>query len=173
MERKDLIIREAKPSDLLGIMYLLRQTVLEMNKRGYVHWNMAYPDYDVLSRDIEKNSLFVIKEKGYLVGVFVLNNEQVEEYKNVTWANDLTKSIIIHRMMVHPGWKGKNIEAEMLIFIEKYSKEKGYEAIRLDLAGSNLDEMNFFKANAFEEKGEFMMNYQKVPFKCFEKSIKK
>ena len=170
---KNLEIRVAKPSDLLGVMYLLRQSIKDMNMRGIVHWNMHYPTYEIISEDVEKESLFIIKESGYIVGMFVLNNELVDAYDSVNWNAENERSLVVHRMVVHPKWKDKNIEPEMLDFIEKYTSENNYDAIRLDLFGSNMEEMDFFKSNAFEEKGEFLMEYQKVPFKCFEKSIKK
>lgn len=163
----------AKASDLFGIMYLLRQCILDMNIRGNMHWNMHYPNYDIVSKDIEKESLFIIKSKKYLIGMFVLNNEQVEAYDSVNWNTGADKSLVIHRMVVHPKWKGQDIESDMLSFIEDYTTEKGYDAIRLDLFGSNVEEVDFFKSNAFEEKGEILMDYQKVPFKCFEKTVKK
>ena len=170
---KNLEIRTAKSSDLLGIMYLLRQCILDMNIRGNMHWNMHYPNYDIVSKDIEKESLFIIKSKGFLIGMFVLNNEQVEAYHSVDWKAGANKSLVIHRMAIHPKWKGQDIESKMLSFIEEYTSENGYDAIRLDLFGGKEEEVNFFKSNAFEEKGEFLMEYQKVPFKCFEKSVKK
>jgi GNAT superfamily N-acetyltransferase len=167
------IIKKATSSDLLGIMYLLRQSIPEMNMRGNVHWNMHYPNHDIITRDIENDWLFIVKVKSYLIGMFVLNSEQVEEYNDIKWSADNEKSLVIHRMVIHPKWKGKNIESQMLDFIEHYTSEKGYEALRLDLFGGNVEELDFFTSNSFKEKGEFLMSYQKFPFKCFEKTVKK
>ena len=74
MGESGLIIREAKKSDLFSIMYLIRECVRDMNKRGLFHWNTSYPNYDIMHRDIEKKSLFIVWDKGYTIAFFTLSN---------------------------------------------------------------------------------------------------
>lgn len=144
-----------------------------MNHRGLVHWNMHYPNHQIIENDIKRKSLFIVKQKGHLVGMFVLNKEQVDEYSSIEWGNDHNNPLIVHRMVIHPKWKNMAVEAKMLEFIENYTSEHGFDAVRLDVFGKSTDELDFLKSNEFEEKGEFLMEFQKFPFKCFEKTVKK
>jgi N-acetylglutamate synthase-like GNAT family acetyltransferase len=173
MAESGLQIREAKKTDLFGVMYLIRECVRDMNNRGLFHWNTSYPNYDIMNGDIEKKSLFIVREKGFSVAFFTLSNEQMEEYKNVDWSSDNSKSIIINRIAIHPKWQGADIDKSILEFVENKAKDDGYETIRCDFSKEDSYFMPLFKDNDYEEKGEIKLSYQDAPFSCLEKKIDK
>lgn len=173
MGESGLVIREAKNSDLFSIMYLIRECVRDMNKRGLFHWNTSYPNYDIMTSDINDKSLYIVQNKGFSIAFFNLSNEQVEEYKEVDWSSDSSKSIIINRIAVHPKWQDGNINAAIIDFVEQKAKDDGYDSIRCDFSKQDDYFIPLFKNNNFEEKGEIKFSYQNTPFSCLEKKVDK
>ncbi len=173
MGESSILIREAKKTDLFSVMYLIRECVRDMNKRGLFHWNTSYPNYDIMNGDVEKKSLYIVQSKGYTIAFFTLSNEQMEEYKNVDWNSDASKSVIINRIAVHPEWQNPEIDKAILDFVEKKAKEDGYESIRCDFSQQDAYFIPLFKNSNYEEKGEIKLSFQDTPFSCLEKKLDK
>lgn len=173
MGESGLLIREAKKSDLFGIMYLIRDCVRDMNNRGLFHWNTSYPNYDIMSGDIENKSLYIVRVKGFTIAFFTLSNEQMDEYKNVDWSSENSKSIIINRIAIHPKWQGSEIDKSILDYVEKKAKDDGYESIRCDFSKQDEYFMPVFINNNYKEIGEIKLSFQDAPFSCLEKKLDK
>jgi ribosomal protein S18 acetylase RimI-like enzyme len=165
-------IQKAKSSDLIEILYLLKECVRDMNQKGMKHWNSSYPGIEDIDRDLNKESIFLIKDKGICMGMVTLNEIEPEEYKGIHWSSNDSKTLYMKRMAVNPIWQDKGI-AEMLVkFAEKYARENKYNYIRLDTLSSNQSEAKLYANGNYNEVGEFHSTFQKTPFKCYEKKIK-
>ena len=164
-------IHQAKPSDLIEILYLLKECVRDMNAKGMKHWNSSYPGVEDIGNDLSKESIFLVKDKGVCMGMVTLNESEPEDYKCVKWDSNNTKILYMKRMAVHPIWQEKGI-AEMLVkFAEKYAKENKYNYIRLDTLSSNQSEAKLYISSKYDEVGQFHSIFQRTPFKCYEKKI--
>jgi ribosomal protein S18 acetylase RimI-like enzyme len=164
-------ILQAKKSDLIEILYLIRECVRDMNSKGMKHWNSSYPGIEDISADLEGGFIYLVKNKGICMGMVTINESEPDEYKGIGWSGDSSKILYMKRMAVHPVWQDKGV-AEMLVgFTEKYARDKKYNYIRLDTLSSNQLEANLYTSGRYDEVGEFYSTFQKTPFKCYEKKI--
>ena len=164
-------IHRAKPSDLIEILYLLKECVKDMNTKGMKHWNSCYPGIEDIGHDLSKESIFLVKNKGICMGMVTLNETEPEEYKGINWSSNDSRILYMKRMAVHPNWQDKGV-AEMLVkFAEDYARENKYKYIRLDTLSSNQYETKLYSNGKYNEVGQFHSTFQKIPFKCYEKKI--
>jgi len=164
-------ILQAKQSDLIEILFLVRECVKDMNLKGMKHWNSSYPGVEEIGLDLDRDFIYLVKEKGVCIGMVTLDESEPDEYKGIKWSGNNARILYMKRMAVHPAWQDKGI-AEMLVkFAEKYASEKKYNYIRLDTLSSNQAEAKLYTNSSYDEVGEFYSTFQKTPFKCYEKKI--
>jgi GNAT superfamily N-acetyltransferase len=164
-------IIKADKIHFIDVYYLYREAVKDMNKRGFYHWNTGYPNSELLNKDLESNSLFMVMENYVCIGAIVLNDQSSPDYESIDWKTNGEKVLYVHRMAVHPIFRGKGVTEKMLGFAEQYAKENNFTSLRLDVYDSNDHRIEIIKNCKFEESGKLLFPYQKVPFTCFEKGI--
>ena len=164
-------IVKAKPSDLVEILYLVRVCIKDMNSRGIKHWNSAYPDAELLQKDLSDESIYLAKDKGVCKGMISLVTSQPEEYKEVEDEDKGSKTLYVLRLAVHPGWQGQGIAGMMIDFSEKYAKENGFKCIQLDVFSQEIKGVEVYTERNYSEVGKFYSNFQKTPFICYEKKL--
>jgi ribosomal protein S18 acetylase RimI-like enzyme len=157
-------IIQAKQSDLIEILFLIRECVRDMNSRGMKHWNSSYPGVEEISADLDNGFIYLAKERGVCMGMVTLNESEPDEYKG-------SKILYMKRMAVNPVWEDKGVAEMLVTFAEKYAKDKKYSYIRLDTLSSNQLEAKLYANGNYDEVGEFYSTFQKTPFKCYEKKI--
>ena len=162
---------KAEIDHVLDVVFLLREVVRDMNSRGFYHWNTGYPNPDIIEKDIKIGNLFMVLDNYACIGMIVMNDEMSPEFNNIKWNTNAGKVLYIHRLAVHPLWRGKGVTEKMLGFAEKYGKENGYTSLRLDVYDLNDHRINILKNRKFNEAGQILLNYQKIPFTCYEKGI--
>lgn len=162
---------QAKETDLIEILYLLRVCILDMNQQGLKHWNSVYPGPHDIKADLAENKIFVAKEKGVCKGMITLDNEEPDEYKGVQWKQQTKKPLYIHRLAVHPRWQGHGIAQLLIDFAEDYAKKNGFDGLRIDIYSSSIHARHLCEKHMFVESGEFFSSFQKEPFICFEKAL--
>ena len=161
----------AKPEDLIEVLFLIRQCVKDMNARGMKHWNSSYPSNDDIIKDLDNNSIFLVKDKGVCLGMMTINEVEPDEYKCIKWADNNSRILYMKRLAVHPLWQDHGIDKMLVDYAQKFAGDKGYQYVRLDTLSSNTAETKLFMSNEFTEVGEFHSTFQKTPFKCYEKKI--
>jgi ribosomal protein S18 acetylase RimI-like enzyme len=164
-------IIQAKQSDLIEILFLIRECVRDMNSRGMKHWNSSYPGVEEISADLDNGFIYLAKERGVCMGMVTLNESEPDEYKGIKWSADSSKILYMKRMAVNPVWEDKGVAEMLVTFAEKYAKDKKYSYIRLDTLSSNQLEAKLYANGNYDEVGEFYSTFQKTPFKCYEKKI--
>lgn len=164
-------IVKADKINFIDVFYLIREAVKDLNIRGFYHWHTAYPSAEILKKDIEEGSMYMVMSNYACIGTLVLNEQSSPGYDTVDWKADGSKILYVHRMAVHPLFRGKGVSEKMLGFAEKFAKENNYSCIRLDVNYSNVQRIDVVKNRKFEEVGKLQMDFQKVPFSCFEKAI--
>ncbi len=161
----------AKPDDLIEVLFLIRQCVKDMNARGMKHWNSSYPGTEDIIKDLDKGSIFLVKDKGVCLGMMTINEIEPDEYKDIHWSDNNSRILYMKRLAVNPLFQDRGIAKMLVKFAEKFAKDKGYNYVRLDTLSSNTAETKLFATSHFDEVGEFHSTFQKTPFKCYEKKI--
>ena len=126
-------IIQAKPTDLIEILYLLKVCILDMNPKGLKHWNSAFPGTEVIQSDLENGTIYLVKDRGVCKGMVTLNDHEPEDYKSVAFQAGIKKPLYLQNLAVHPKWQGKGIATLMVDFAQKFAKENGFDSIRLDV----------------------------------------
>ena len=164
-------INQARPNDLIEILFLLRVCTLDMNSRGLKHWNSAFPGTEVIQSDLEKGSIYLAKEKGVCKGMVTLNDREPEDYKDMTFNSGINKPLYLQNMAVHPKWQGMGIASLMIDFAQKFAKDRGFNCIRLDVFKPSQSARNLYEKQLFREVASFHSAFQKIPYICYEKHI--
>lgn len=163
-------ISQAKPADLIEILYLLRVCILDMNNKGMKHWNSAYPGAELIKKDLESGHIFLLKDKRVCKGMVTLSEEEPEEYNQVSF-NGPAKPLFMHRMAVHPRWQGMGIGKKMVAFSQEYAKLRGYDSLRLDVFTPAESARKLYESSEFKKMGTFQAGHQAIPYVCYEKKL--
>jgi len=164
-------ILQAKPIDLVEILYLVKVCIADMHARGLMHWNSSYPGVSLIQHDLDEGNIFLLKDKGVCKGMVTLSSKEPEEYRQLNFSSVNTKPLYMMRMAVHPMWQGKGIAGNMIKFAQKMAKENGYTCIRLDVFQTSEDARQLCNRQNFKEIGSFQSDYQRTPFLCYEKQL--
>lgn len=161
----------ARPSDLIEILYLLKVCVLDMNQKGLKHWNNTCPGTDRIQKDLAAGFIYLAKEKGVCKGMITLADQEPEDYKQIAFKPGSRKPIYLQHLAVHPRWQGKGIARQLIEFAQKAAKERGFDAVRLDVFKTSETARQFCEKQRFKEVAPFHAAYQQIPYLCYEKEL--
>lgn len=166
------MIQKATPSDLTEIKNLTEACAVAMQEKGIFQWNEHYPSREKLAADIEKDELYVWKEKAAILGIIVLTPVMDEEYVPISWLTSNEDNLYIHRLATHPSAWGHGFGQKLMDFAEAFAKEYGYQSVRLDTFSQNLRNQKFYEARGYQRLGNIYFPMQSEhPFYCYEKVI--
>ena len=164
-------IFQAKSTDLVEILYLLRVCTRDMNSNGLRHWNSAFPAADKINQDVQDGHIYLVKDKGVCKGMVTLNSKEPEDYRQMNLSSDNSKPLFVYCMAVHPTWQGKGIARMLMEHAQEMAKKDGYTCIRLDIYQTSEDARQLCENLSFKEIGSFHANYQRIPYVCYEKQL--
>jgi ribosomal protein S18 acetylase RimI-like enzyme len=164
-------ILQAKETDLIEILYLLKVCILDMNLKGLKHWNSAYPDAKIMERNLENGFIYLAKDKGVCKGMVTLNEDTPADYFEIDFSSGCQKPLYLQYMAVHPRWQRLGIAKLLIEFAAKLAKEKKFDCIRLDVFKPSENARQLYEKYSFKEVSPFLSEYQKIPFVCYEKQI--
>lgn len=176
LEKKDggilMNITTAEKTDVPGIMNLISECIREMEGRGIYQWGDFYPTVDIITNDIQCESLYTMQNRKECVGIICLNEEQSPEYREIEWLSDERCVLVVHRLAVHPKWHEQGIGRKFMDFAEKFATEKCYTSIRLDAYSGNPRAISFYEKCGYEKTGQVYFPKRTLPFFCYEKVLK-
>lgn len=164
-------IIQAKSTDLIEILYLLKVCIRDMNSKGMKHWNSAFPETTIIQSALDRGAIYLAKDKGVCKGMVTLNEHQPEDYKSLNFPSGMQKPLYLQNMVVHPKWQGQGIAIQMTDFAQKYAKENGFDCIRLDVFMPSDRARQLYEKQLFTEVTTFHSDFQKIPYVCYEKQI--
>ena len=165
-------IELAKITDLNRIMEITRACAIDLISKNIFQWNEKYPSKEAFKKDIEKNTLYVCKNKSRITGCISLCADKDEEYENVEWITEDFKNLYLHRLAVHPEYQKKGVGRSLMDFAEEYAKLNGFKSVRLDTFSQNPRNNKFYKSRNYLQLGDVFFPMQsEFPFHCYEKII--
>ena len=164
-------INQARPNDLIEILFLLRVCTLDMNSKGLKHWNSTFPGTEVIQSDLKNGSIYLVKDKGVCKGMVTLSDREPVDYRDVDFQNPISKPLYLQNMAVHPKWQGKGIAQLMVDYAQNFAKDHGFDSIRLDVFKPSESARQLYEKQLFREVASFHSAFQKIPFICYEKHI--
>lgn len=166
-------ISTARLMQLDEITTLYRACGAKMLQQGFDNWGDFYPPVVTIMQDIEQENLFVLINEHTIIGVIVLDEIQPSMFSEVSWQFDSIKTLVIHRLAIHPNYQSKGYAKRLVRFAEKQAQEQQYTVIRLDAYSINKKLLEFYKNLGYQITKEAISlgAKWKHPFNCFEKKI--
>ncbi len=141
---------KGKYVDLEELDKLALLVIEDMAKSNIPQWSKGYPASTHFKKDIDDSALFVYKEDGVILGSITILPENDPPYKTInSWLKE--KSVVIHRMLVHPIARKKGIASKLLNKVIEIGKLGNYESIKIDTHIENYKMRKFLKKNGFIE----------------------
>ena len=166
------MIRKAKLEDIDEIKALTEACAAHMIQQGIYQWNEHYPSKNVFIKDVEIGQLYVLEERGRILGIIVLSDIEDEEYDGVKWSGDQGKKLYIHRLAVHPDFQGQGKARSLMDFAEDFAKSNNYISIRLDTFSQNPRNNKFYKSRGYNKLDDvYFPKQSEFPFHCYEKLV--
>lgn len=163
------MIRIGKIEDVESVVNIIKAATLDMESKNIHQWDEIYPDKAVINEDIVNGNLYVNVEDGITNALIVLNEDQTEEYGDLSWKYTPEKQLVIHRLCVDPKAQGGGIARKLLKYADDFAVKNGYGAIRLDAFTQNERALRLYEKNGYEKVGS--VQFRKGEFYCYEKNM--
>lgn len=162
----------AGTTDLDRIMIMIKACAADLISKNIFQWSEKYPSRNIFKDDVERNVLYVFKDKSYIIGCVALCSNKDLEYKDVKWLTEDNKNLYVHRLAVDPKFQKKGVGKSLMDFAENYAKAKDFKSIRLDTFSQNKRNNKFYKSRNYVQLDDvFFPTQSKFPFHCYEKII--
>ena len=131
-----MVIRKARQEDINAVERLYDAIhTAEENGEKTIGWNRGiYPVRTTAEHALKRDDLFVLEEAGEVCGTGIINQIQVESYKQGNWEYDAEDSqvCVLHTLVIAPDQAGKGYGRAFLAYYEKYAAENGCPELRID-----------------------------------------
>ena len=148
-------IRLAKKNDLNKIVNIINQAKLSLKEQGINQWQRNYPNANIIGKDINSNSCYVLEENGKLFASFAISFNGDIDYDNIyegNWKKD-DKYSVVHRVAITKEHCGKGLASKLLNFAQNISKQKNINYMKIDTHNDNLKMRKVLTNNNFELRG--------------------
>lgn len=165
------MIRQAFPSDISGVMAVVKASREIMQAGGNFQWDENYPLQMHFEQDIIEGTLYIIDENGVVSGLICLNYDEPAAYSEASWQSG-GHALVIHRMAVSPEYRGRGLAGELLDFAGRHALENGASSLRTDTFSGNIPMNTLFLKYGFHKTGAVELEGKKQqPFYCYEKIL--
>ncbi|TAH64769.1 MAG: GNAT family N-acetyltransferase [Anaerolineaceae bacterium] len=170
------MIRLARENDL-ELAAKIYDDILDLEEEtiSYTNWQKGiYPTIKDAKKAYLEGTFYVGEDDGIIWGSMILNELQLPEYANIPWTIETDRVLVIHTLCISPNFTGKGKAKEFVKFAEKYAKDNGYEAIRLDTYEGNLPANSMYPKLGYRYAGcteFFFQEYIHEILNCYEKKI--
>jgi ribosomal protein S18 acetylase RimI-like enzyme len=161
--------RVANRQDLTEVIELYSDAVRRMESQGIDQWDAAYPDYDTLFGDIQKQEMYLLIQDDRILSAVVLNEEQDPQYQTAGWKHPGGKIAVIHRLCVKPSEQGKSLGKKTVLLAEQELLRQEYDSVRLDAFPKNSVALKLYSSLGYQKTGEVF--FRKGKFYLYEKLL--
>ena len=171
-------IRKAQQVDIDSIEEIYER-VHDTEEQGLttIGWiRGVYPVRKTAEDALNRGDLFVMLEDGKVVAAAVINQTQVNEYKDAAWRHEAPDQdvMVLHCLVVDPLVKGRGHGRAFVGFYEDYAKQQGCLALRMDTNEKNTRARKLYQWLGYEEVGIVPCVFNGIPnvqLVCLEKYL--
>ncbi len=162
--------RKATLSEIDSIWDILKQAILRRKMDGSNQWQDGYPNLEVVQKDIEKESGYVLTEGETIVGyIAVLINDEPEYAKlEGEWLTNVD-FVLFHRVAISENYLGKGLAKMMINYIEDFALKNKITSIKADTNFDNDAMLNIFEKLGYKYCGQ--VHFRGNPRRAFEKVL--
>lgn len=112
-----------------------------------------YPTRATAEAALARDDLFLEEANGYIVGTAIINHLQGDEYAGAPWAIDAPDSaiMVMHTLVIDPAVKSKGYGSAFVDFYERYAKDSGCQALRMDTNIRNTPARSLYAKLGYQE----------------------
>ena len=162
-------ITTAGKTSVLDVMNLISECISDMEAQGIYQWGDFYPTLDIIAKDIQCESLYIMQNQKDCLGIISFDQEQEEEYEQIKWLSDKSPVLVVHRLAVHPRWQRQGIARKLMDHAERFAIENEYVSIRLDAYSGNQRAIKFYEQRSYNKTGQVYFPKRNLPFYCYER----
>lgn len=128
-----------------------------------------YPVRETASAALSRGDLFVqtdeIQGKETVVGTAILNQVQVDVYKDASWRYDVSDSqvMVLHTLAIDPNVRGCGYGRKFEEYYRQYAIKNGCRYLRIDTNVRNRDARGFYKKLGYEEVDILPCEFNGIP----------
>ena len=151
------MIRKATEKDIKAVMEIYSDIhTLEEQGVTSIGWiRDIYPTEETAGQSQQKGELFVEEEDGKIVGAAIINQQQVDSYKNARWKYDVSEQevMVLHTLVISPKASGKGYGKKFVNFYEQYALSNNCHYLRMDTNRKNHRAREMYKKLGYDEIG--------------------
>ena len=160
-------IIKAEKSDFVEVWYLLEVHSREMRKKG---WIIPDFNFDLIKTEVFTGNAWVFRNKeNVCLGTLIFSSLFPDHNPPVPFQSQ--HPLFVQNLVVHPEGKNMDVLTHLLSFAEEFAKTNGYTSICFDIFSKNQALIDFCNQQKYQQKGDFLIDDQKIPFYSFEKML--
>jgi GNAT superfamily N-acetyltransferase len=109
----------AKETQLLEVLYIIRECAQQLKDKGVKYWHNSHTDYAEISRDISNSHVYIIFLKKVPVGTITLKPDA-----------DDNKAMHIDRLAIFPHFQRRGLAKILIDFAEDHSRSLSYPILK-------------------------------------------
>ena len=152
-----MIFRKACKNDIDAIEEIYEDVHTEEEAgRAVIGWKRGvYPTRQTAEKSLKRDDLFVAEEDGRVIGVAVINRQQVDVYADADWRFSAPDEevMVLHTLVISPKAAEKGVGSAFVDFYETYAAEHGCRFLRMDTNEKNTIARTLYKKLGYEERG--------------------
>ena len=161
-------IRKATQADIPAVTAIYDHILTEEEAgRATVGWiRGVYPTRQTAQDALDAGDLFVLESDGVAAAAAKINQIQVPEYANAQWRYpDAPEGeiMVLHTLVVSPRAAGKGCGSRFVAFYERYAREQGCRALRMDTNEINATARRLYHKLGFQEVGIVPCDFNGIP----------
>lgn len=150
-----MIFRKAAGKDLQAVAGIYSDIhTAEENGFTTIGWvREIYPTAETAKLSLEREDLFVAEDEGVIVGTAIINQIQVDVYKDAKWRNEAPDQqvMVLHTLAISPKAFGRGYGRGFVDFYEEYARENGCPYLRMDTIAINSRARAMYQHLGYEE----------------------
>lgn len=160
-------IRKALAADIDAINEIYEHIHTE-KEQGQVNTGWirgVYPTRATAEAALSRNDLFVEEMDGKIVGTAILNQVQVDIYKEAPWQYDVPDEqvMVLHTLVIDPYVKGRGLGTAFVAYYEQYALEHGCFYLRMDTNELNVNARSLYKKLNYNEIAVLPCAFNGIP----------
>ncbi len=130
-------ILQAKESQLLEVLYIIRECAQQLKDKGVKYWHNTHADYAEISNDIKNKNVYIIFLNKVPVGTITIKPD-----------SEVMSASHIDRLAIFPHFQRRGFAKAMIDFAINRSRALEFTELRATIP---IDDQSLCKL--FEEKG--------------------
>ena len=166
------VIKKAKEEELEEIYDLYSICRQDLEQKDILMWDDSYPTRDLIQKEIQAGTVFLIKKRGKIICSFVLSDYLDDLWKSVKWEDN--KFLGLHLLAVHPEYQRNGYGNKIVRFSENFAKVNNYSSVHLDVLSKNKAAIKLYKQKGYKKVGKLIFDFKPAGFQeyhCYEKVL--